>query len=113
MMEEEEEEVQDHCSQGDEDDALPARKRVMKQLTHAVEDHLADWFRDLPIFSDQVCKDFKNAAKKQRLLTRKAEELPFPFSASDLWGWMQSMRTKCMGSYERRRQDREPSRSEN
>ena len=93
MMEEEEEEVQDHCIQGDEDHALPARKRVTKQLTTAEEDHLADWFRDHPIFSDQVRKDLENAAKKQRLITSKAEELPFPFSASDLRGWMQSMRT--------------------
>ena len=57
---EEDEKVQDQACQiqeGAEDDVLPVRKRVTKQL-NPEEDHLADWFRDHPIFYNQVREDF-------------------------------------------------------
>lgn len=45
------------------------------RIPPAAEEHLAEWFRDNPLFFDQTHMDFKNKSKKDRMLEQKAKEL--------------------------------------
>ena len=67
------------------------KKRVPDSLTPEEEQHLAEWFGDNPIFYDQMHRDFKDRAKRERVLAEKGE--PLGISGNDLFLWFKSLRS--------------------
>ena len=62
-------------------------------VTLEVEQRLAYWYRDNPLFYDRTHIEFKDRDMKQRLLEEMVATLEAPQTAVQLKTWMESMRT--------------------
>jgi len=64
----------------DTNDSTPSgkQKRMGTNFTEEQEEEIVRWFKDSPIFYDQTRRDFKNKAKREKMMNEKAAEFGVP-----------------------------------
>ncbi|XP_064092899.1 uncharacterized protein LOC135205736 [Macrobrachium nipponense] len=84
------------AEKGDEGSGLQKRrkKRPCVLLTDEQERMLGEWLQKHPFLYDRGLNDFKEVAKKTRLLAEKAKSLNPPLTGSQLSTWLKSTRTR-------------------